>query len=184
MIILNLFEFEPSPPWSEDPIFFLGDVASEPSLSCSLSSRGVTWSYKFNINKETLLDRQDKARFILNIYSRRTVKLLPLSQWKLEEEGDLGSTKMEEGVYMRIGNPAFCFFLYLTGVHFRTNYSTVVTSVSKKSKCRPIRTREMGVVSLSDLLYGNLGLKIAVLDRTAILWNKIMHAALQEFNVT
>ena len=35
---------------------------------------------------------------------------------------------------MTIGNPAFCLFFYLTGVHiFEASYSTLVTSVSKKS---------------------------------------------------
>ena len=39
---------------------------------------------------------------------------------------------------------------------FEASYSTVVTSVSEKSaksQCRPIRTREIGGVSLSDVLY-------------------------------
>ena len=60
-----------------------------------------------------------------------------------------------EGVYVVIVHTAFFLFLYLTGVHFRLSYSTVVTSVSKKSaknQCRPIRTREIGGVSLSDVL--------------------------------
>ena len=39
---------------------------------------------------------------------------------------------------------------------FEASYSTVVTSVSEKpakNQCRPIRTREIGGVSLSDVLY-------------------------------
>ena len=39
---------------------------------------------------------------------------------------------------------------------FETSYSTVVTSVNKKSaknQCRPIRIREIDGVSLSDVLY-------------------------------
>ena len=38
-----------------------------------------------------------------------------------------------EVVYVTIGNPAFCLFLYLTGVHFEDSYSTLMTSMSKKS---------------------------------------------------
>ena len=34
---------------------------------------------------------------------------------------------------MTIGNSTFCLFLYLTGIIFETNFSTLVTSVSKKS---------------------------------------------------
>ena len=38
-----------------------------------------------------------------------------------------------EVVYVTIGYPTFCLFLYLTEVHFRGDYSTLVTSVSKNS---------------------------------------------------
>ena len=49
-----------------------------------------------------------------------------------------------EGVYVTIGNPAFCFFfLYLTQRCGDVN--------EWKIKCRPIRTREIGGISLSDV---------------------------------
>ena len=35
--------------------------------------------------------------------------------------------------HVTIGNPAFCLALYLTGAPFEASYSTLVTSVSKKS---------------------------------------------------
>ena len=47
---------------TSDPFLLLGDVASEPSLSCTLSSTGVSWSSEFDRNKGMLLDGQDKAR--------------------------------------------------------------------------------------------------------------------------
>ena len=48
-----------------------------------------------------------------------------------------------EGVYVTIGNPAFCFFLCLT------QHGGDVSEW--KIKCRPIRIREIGGVSLSDV---------------------------------
>ena len=61
---------------------------------------------------------------------------------------------MFEGVYVIIGNPAFSLFLYLTGVHFRRELQHVGEVCEQKIKCRPIRTREIGGVILSDVLYG------------------------------
>ena len=55
---------------------------------------------------------------------------------------------MLEGVYVTIGNPAFCLFLYLTG-----ELQHVGDVSQQKIKYRPIRTREIGGVSLSDVLY-------------------------------
>ena len=40
-----------------------------------------------------------------------------------------------------------CSYIWLAYI-FETIYSTVVTSVTKKIKCRPIRTREIGDVTL------------------------------------
>ena len=60
---------------------------------------------------------------------------------------------------MTIGNPAFCLFLYLTGVHFRGE----LQHGGDVSECRPIRTREIGDVSLSDVLYGKEALRDAKL---------------------
>ena len=54
---------------------------------------------------------------------------------------------------MTIGNPAFCLFLYLTGVHFRGELDYDGDVIQQKIKPRLIRTREIGGVSLSDVLY-------------------------------
>ena len=54
---------------------------------------------------------------------------------------------------MIIGNPAFCLFLYLTGVHFRGELQHDGDVSECKIKYRLIRTREIGGVSLSDVLY-------------------------------
>ena len=55
---------------------------------------------------------------------------------------------------MKIGNPAFCLFLYLTGVHSRGGLQHRGDVSEQKIKCRPIRTPEIGGgVSLSDVLY-------------------------------
>ena len=58
-----------------------------------------------------------------------------------------------EGDYVTIGNPTFCLFIYLTGVHFRGELQHGGDVSQQKFKCRPIRTREIGGVSLSDVLY-------------------------------
>ena len=58
-----------------------------------------------------------------------------------------------EGVCVTIGNPAFCLFLYLTGVHFRGKLQYIGDVSQQKIKCRPIRTREIGGATLSDILY-------------------------------
>ena len=53
------------------------------------------------------------------------------------------------------GNPAFFLFLYLIGVHFRGQLQHGGDVSQQEIKCRPIRTREVGDVSLSDVLYAN-----------------------------
>ena len=58
-----------------------------------------------------------------------------------------------ESVYVTIVLPAFCLFLYLTGVHFRAKLQRRGDVSQQKIRCRPIRTREIGSVSLSDVLY-------------------------------
>ena len=58
-----------------------------------------------------------------------------------------------KGVYVTIVNSAFCLFFYLTGVHFQCKLQHGGNVSQKKIKCRPIRTREIGGVSLSDVLY-------------------------------
>ena len=57
---------------------------------------------------------------------------------------------------MIIGNPAFCMFLYLTGVHFRGKLQHGGDVSQQKRKCQPIRTREIGGTSLSEVLYVNI----------------------------
>ena len=41
----------------------------------------------------------------------------------------------EEVVYVTVGSPAFCLFLYLTGVHFRGKLQHVVDVSEQKTKC-------------------------------------------------
>ena len=53
---------------------------------------------------------------------------------------------------MMIGNPAFCLFLYLTGVHFRGKLQHGRDVSQQKIKSQPIRSREIGGVSLSGVL--------------------------------
>ena len=57
-----------------------------------------------------------------------------------------------EGVYVTTGNPAFCL---LTGINFRGELLHGSDVSQEKIKCRPIRTREIGGISLSDVLYVN-----------------------------
>ena len=54
---------------------------------------------------------------------------------------------------MTIGNPALCLFLYLTGVHFRGELKQGGDVSQQETNCRPIRTREIDGVSLSEVLY-------------------------------
>ena len=61
---------------------------------------------------------------------------------------------------MTIGNQAFCLALYLTGVHFRGELQHVGHVGRQKSKCRPIRTREIGGVRLRDELYASIHLHL------------------------
>ena len=65
----------------------------------------------------------------------------------------LNDDSVREGVYVTTGNPAFCLFLYLTGVQFRGELQHDDDASQQKMKCQPIRTREIGGVSLSDVLY-------------------------------
>ena len=53
-----------------------------------------------------------------------------------------------EGVYVTIGNAAFCLFLYWTGVHFWGELQHVGDVSEQKMKYWPIRTREIGGVRL------------------------------------
>ena len=57
---------------------------------------------------------------------------------------------------MTIGNPDLCLFLYLTGVHFRGEN----IFSQQKIKCQSIRTREIGGVTLSHVLYDNENVNI------------------------
>ena len=60
-----------------------------------------------------------------------------------------------EVVYVTIGNLAFCLAVYLTSIHFWGKFQHFgMSRVSKeKNKCRPIRTKEIGGVRLSEELY-------------------------------
>ena len=58
-----------------------------------------------------------------------------------------------EGVSVAIGKPVFCLALYLTGVHFWGELGHAGDVSEKKFKCRPIRTREIGGVRLSEALH-------------------------------
>ena len=58
-----------------------------------------------------------------------------------------------EGVYVTIGNPAFCLLLYLTGIYFQGKLQDDGDISQQKIKCCPIRTRDKGGVPLSDVLY-------------------------------
>ena len=51
---------------------------------------------------------------------------------------------------MTIRSPTFCLFLYFTGVNFRDELQHGDHVSQQKIKCRQIRTRESGGVSLSD----------------------------------
>ena len=55
---------------------------------------------------------------------------------------------MELVFYVTIGNPAFCFFLSLIGVHFRGELEHVGDVSEQKIKCWPIRSRNIGGVRL------------------------------------
>ena len=57
------------------------------------------------------------------------------------------------GCLCTIGNPAFCLFLYLIGAHFPGELQHGGYVSQQKFKCRPIRTQEIGGVSLSYVLY-------------------------------
>ena len=73
--------------------------------------------------------------------------------WYLVERGVQISWSTLEGVYVTAGNPAFCLFLYLTGLHFRGELQHGGDVSQQKIKCRPIRTQEIGGVLLLDALY-------------------------------
>ena len=57
---------------------------------------------------------------------------------------------------MKIGNPAFCLFVYLSDVHFRGELQHGGDVSQQTIKHRPIRTREIGGVSVLDVLYASV----------------------------
>ena len=59
----------------------------------------------------------------------------------------------KEVAFVTIGNPAFCLFWYLIGVHFWGELQHVGDVSEHRIKCRPIRTREIVGVRLYDRLY-------------------------------
>ena len=56
-----------------------------------------------------------------------------------------------EVVYVTLENSAFCFFLYLTGIYFRGELKHVGDISEQKIKCWPIRTPEIGGISLNAI---------------------------------
>ena len=54
---------------------------------------------------------------------------------------------------MTIGNPAFYPSYILTGVNFQGELQRGGDVIQQIIKCRPIRTREIDGVTLSDVLY-------------------------------
>ena len=55
-----------------------------------------------------------------------------------------------EVVYVTIGNPVFCLALNLTGVHFRGELQHVGHVGWQKTKCQPIRNKEIGGARLQE----------------------------------
>ena len=51
---------------------------------------------------------------------------------------------------LTIGNLAFCFALYLTGVHFQGKLQHIGDVSEQNIKCQLIRTREIGAARLSE----------------------------------
>ena len=91
-----------------------------------------------------------------------------------------------EGVSVTIGNPAFCLALYLTGVHFREELQYVGEVSEQKCKCRPIRTREMGGVRLSEALHVHHFLTpknfiLEVIWSTPHSWSKYLYISIYFF---
>ena len=62
------------------------------------------------------------------------------------------SRKIIEVAYVTVSSPAFCLALYLTAVLFVASYSTLVTSVSKKSSVDQSEL-EIGGARLLDKLH-------------------------------
>ena len=56
-------------------------------------------------------------------------------------------------VFILTKKKVFCRYFYLTGVHFRDELQHGGDVSQQKIKCRPIITREIGGVSLLDVLY-------------------------------
>ena len=54
---------------------------------------------------------------------------------------------------MTIGNPALCLVFLLPGVHCRGELQHVGDVSKQKFQCRPIRSREIGGVRLSEALH-------------------------------
>ena len=61
---------------------------------------------------------------------------------------------------MTIGKPTFCLAIHLTGVHFRGELQHVGDVSEQKCKYRPIRTREIGSVRLSEVLHAKINSRI------------------------
>ena len=57
---------------------------------------------------------------------------------------------------MTIGNPAFCFSLFLTCVYFGDELQHVGDVSEQKTKSRPIRIGEIGGIRLSEELHATV----------------------------
>ena len=73
---------------------------------------------------------------------------------RLSQSASSSSSDIYKRVFMwHLETQLFCLFLYLTGVHFPGELQHSGDVSEWKIKCWPIRTREIGGVSLSDVLY-------------------------------
>ena len=87
------------------------------------------------------------------MYPHYKIRMIPIVRWVMFSnvyDRIFINLVLIEGVYVTIGNPAFCVFLYLTGVHFRGELQHGGDVSEWKIKCWPSRTRAIGGVSLSD----------------------------------
>ena len=84
---------------------------------------------------------------------------------------------------MTIGNPTFCLFLYLTGVHFWGELQHVGDVSEQKIKYWPIRTREIGGVRLKDVLYARKKMLINNLLMSDVYWKRKLIHKLRIFEI-
>ena len=114
----------------------------------------VTWMKNMNNSQIAKVYPQDVAQYLLDFFANFSlaliIKVLAIKKACIFPGIFYYDT---EDVYVTIGHPAFCLFLYLTGIHFWGELQHGGDVSGWKIKCRLIRTREIGDVSLSDVLY-------------------------------